>query len=96
MAKLTPFKLNDLTNDPFDKPSFDNYMTLKTKRDNAMKKRDELKTRLKQDAVNDPGWGELDQVTEEMNKNPFAKNLDKYNEFYNQYYNTKKPKPAKP
>ena len=95
MLTKKPFTVRDLTDD-FDKTNFDSYMTLKAKRDNAMKKRDELKTRLKQDAVNDPGWKELDDVTEEMNKNPFSKNLEKYNEFYNQFYNQKKPKPSKP
>ena len=92
---LKPFKLSGLTDD-FNKDNFDSYMTLKAKRDNAMKNREMLRSKLGTDAVNDPGWNELDKVSEEMNKNPFSKNLDKYNEFYNQFYNPKRPKPAKP
>lgn len=93
--KTPPFKLNDLTDD-FDRKTFDDYMVLKSKRDNAMKNREMLRSKMGADAVNDPSWNELDKVSGEMQKNPFSKNLEKYNEFYNQFYNPKKPKPAKP
>jgi len=86
----TPFKMNDLVDDnEFTKDTFDKYMLLKAKRDNAMKNRESLKTKFKTDAVNQPGWDELDKVSKEMQGNPFGKNLDKYNEFYNQFYNNK-------